>query len=172
MNLARLQFGAGCLFAACIALSTIHPWGNPRSNTHPDSTLLEGSSVPESIRTLLGAKCGDCHSQSTHYPLYAHLAPVSWMMEHDIHEARSHLDMSRWQSMNNESRISVLTRMASVAHAGQMPPRAYVMLHPGARLSPQEQQQIYEWARSERKRLREERTRFAGQPEQSGTEKP
>ena len=172
MNLARLLLGAGCLFAVCVALSTIHPWGNPRSNTQPDLPLLQGSGAPDGIRTLLATKCGDCHSESTHYPLYAHLAPASWMMEHDIHEARGHLDMSRWQSMNNESRISVLTRMASVARAGQMPPRAYVMLHRGARLSPQEQQQIYEWARSERKRLREERTRVAGQPIQSGTEKP
>lgn len=172
MNLARLQLGAGCLFAACIALSTIHPWGNPRRFVQPDSPLLQGSGASDSIRTLLAAKCGDCHSEKTHYPLYAHLAPVSWMMEHDIHEARSHLDLSRWQSMNNESRISVLTRLASVANAGLMPPRAYVMLHPGARLSPQEQGLIYDWARSERKRLREERAQLPDQSVQSGFKKP
>ena len=156
MNLPRIQLGVGCLFAAAVALSTIHPWGNPRAAARSDAPLLEGSSVPDNVRGLLTAKCGDCHSERTHYPLYAHIAPVSWMMEHDIHEGRSHMNLSQWQVTNNESRISVLTRMASVVRTGQMPPGSYVMLHPGARLSPEEQQQIYEWAKAERKRLRQQ----------------
>ena len=173
MNLARLQLGAGCLFAACIALSTIHPWGNPRHAALPDSPLLQGSVVPENVRAILAAKCGDCHSQSTHYPLYAHLAPVSWMVERDIHDGRNSLDLSLWQSMSNESRISLLTRMASVVRSGQMPPRAYVMLHREARLSPDEQQRIYEWARAERRRLRQQQDQISGQSSpQSGMEKP
>ncbi len=154
MKLAKILVGAGCMFAASFALSTIHPWGNPRSGVRPDVRLLNGSSAPEKVRAILEAKCGDCHSEGTHYPLYAHLAPTSWMLEHDIHEARSNLNLSQWQSMNDESRISVLTRMASVVHAGEMPPRQYLMLHPGARLSPEEQEQVYAWAKAERRRLR------------------
>ena len=156
MNLAKIQLGAGCLFAATIVLSTIHPWGNPRTGARPDTPLLEGSQAPENVRSLLAAKCGDCHSERTHYPLYAHIAPASWMMERDIRVGRSNFNMSAWQSMNDESRISVLTRIASAVHTAQMPPGTYVMLHPGARLSPEEQQQIYEWAKAERKRIRRE----------------
>ena len=156
MNLAKIQLGAGCLFAACIALSTIHPWGNPKAGIRPDAPLLEGATVPESVRATLAAKCGDCHSERTHYPIYAHIAPVSWMMERDIHEGRADLNLSQWQFMNHESRINVLTRMAAEVRTGQMPPRTYVMLHPGARLSPDEQQQVYDWAKAERKRLRQE----------------
>jgi cytochrome c len=156
MNLAKIQLGVGCLFAVSIVLSTIHPWGNPRTGARSDAPLLEGSSVPDNVRGLLAAKCGDCHSERTHYPLYAHIAPVSWMMERDIHSARSQMNLSEWQFTNSESRISVLTRMASVVRTGQMPPRMYVMLHRGARLSPEEEQQIYEWAKAERKRIRQE----------------
>ena len=156
MNLAKIQLGAGCLFAASIVLSTVHPGGNPRAGARPDTPLLEGSQAPENVRSILAAKCADCHSERTHYPLYAHIAPVSWMMERDIRQGRNHFNMSAWQSMNDESRMSVLSRIASVVHAAQMPPRTYVMLHPGARLSPEEQQQIYEWAKDERKRIRQE----------------
>ncbi len=172
MNIAKIQLGLGCLFATSIVFSTIHPWGNPRARSGPHTPLLEGSQAPESVRTLLVAKCADCHSERTHYPLYAHIAPVSWMMERDIHQGRSSFNMSAWQSMNDESRMSVLTRMASVVRTGQMPPRMYVMLHPGARLSPEEQQQIYEWAKTERKRIRQKVQQRSDQSSiQSGTGK-
>jgi cytochrome c len=163
MKLAKILLGTGCLFAVSIVLSTIHPWGNPRSVARPDFPLLDGSSAPQNVRAILAAKCGDCHSERTRYPLYAHLAPVSWMLDRDVRNGRSHLNMSQWQLMNNESRISVLTRMASVVNAAQMPPRKYVMLHPGARLSPGERQQIYEWAKAERRRIRQEMNHRANQ---------
>jgi hypothetical protein len=35
-----------------------------------------------------------------------------------------------------------------------MPVHQYLLLHPKARLSSQEQQLLYEWARAERKRVR------------------
>jgi hypothetical protein len=156
MNLAKIELGLGCLFAASIALSTVHPWGNTRSASPGGLPLLHGSGAPDRVRDVLAAKCGDCHSENTRYPLYSHLAPVSWMFEHDVHKGRSNLNMSRWESYSDENRISVLTRLASVVHAGQMPPGTYVMLHPGARLSPHEQELIYDWAKTERKRIREE----------------
>jgi len=172
MRLGKILLGAGCLFAACVVLSTIHPWGNPRKGTRPDIPLLEGSTAPENVRAILAAKCGDCHSERTRYPVYAHLAPVSWMLDRDIRNARSHLNMSQWQSMNDESRISVLTRMASVVHAAQMPPPRYVMFHPGARLSPGEQHQIYEWAKAERKRIRSHKECVDQSLIESGTGRP
>jgi cytochrome c len=172
MRLANILLGIGSLFAASIVLSTIHPWGNPRRASHPDAPLLEGSDAPENVRAILAAKCGDCHSERTHYPLYARLAPVSWMLDRDIRDARSHLNLSQWHTMNDESRMSVLTRMGSVAHTAQMPPRRYVMLHPGARLSPNEQEQIYAWAKTERKRIRQESNHRTDQSaNESGTGK-
>jgi cytochrome c len=143
------------MFALGIALSTVHPWGNPRAGIHPEAPLLGTSQVPDNVRAILETKCGDCHSEKTRYPIYSHFAPVTWMIDRDVRQGRSNMNLSQWQSLNNESRISVLTRMASVVHNEQMPPGAYVMLHPGARLSPQEEQLIYEWARAERKRIRQ-----------------
>jgi hypothetical protein len=151
----KVGLALGCLFAASIALSTIHPLGNPRTGAQPGAPVLEGTEVPEQVRTALETKCGDCHSQNTRYPLYSHLAPVTWMIDHDVREGRASLDMSRWQLYNIQERINALTRMASEVHTGQMPPRTYVLLHPHARLSPEEQTLIYDWAKSERKRLRQ-----------------
>jgi cytochrome c len=151
---AKVELILGCLFGASIALSTVHPLGNPRSGAQPGAPVLEGTEVPDQVRMSLEAKCGDCHSQNTRYPLYSHLAPLTWMIDRDVREGRASLDMSRWQFYNIDDRINALTRMASEVHAGEMPPRTYVFLHPHARLSPEEQKLIYDWAKSERKHLR------------------
>jgi cytochrome c len=99
-------------------------------------------------------KCGDCHSDNTRWPLYSKVAPVSWLVEHDVHEGRATLNLSRWESYSVEMQASLLSRIASEARSGQMPLKQYVQLHPEMRLSGPEQQQIYDWARSERKRLK------------------
>jgi hypothetical protein len=154
MDRAKLELTLGCLLGASIALSTLHPLGNPRTGVQPGAPVLEGTEVPERVRTALEAKCGDCHSQNTRYPLYSHVAPVTWMIDREVSEGRASLDLSQWQFYNIEYRINALTRMASEVHAAQMPPRTYVLLHPHARLSPEEQKLIYDWAKSERKHLR------------------
>ena len=143
----------GCLFAASIALSAIHPLGDPHLGAR-SGPVLQGADVPPQVRTALESKCSDCHSQNTRYPLYGHFAPVTWMIDRDVREGRQRLDLSRWPSYNPEERINALTRIAAQIHAAQMPPRMYVWLHPHARLSQEEQALIYEWTKSERKRLR------------------
>jgi cytochrome c len=155
-NAVKLVVILACLCVAGVSLSTIHPFGNPRSGAQLNAPLLEGSDVPESARTALETKCGDCHSEKTRYPLYSHLAPISWMIDRDVLEGREKLDMSRWQLYNVDDRITILSRMASEVHASLMPPRTYVLLHPHARLSSVEEELVYDWAKSERKNLKRE----------------
>jgi cytochrome c len=156
MNPTRIAFTAGALFAASIALSFVHPWGNLRSGVKADVPLLDGSVVPDDVRHVLQTKCADCHSTNTKWPLYSRLAPGSWLVEHDVHEGRSHLNMSQWQRYNLETRIDLLTKIASEARSGQMPVKQYLILHPKARLSSEERQVIYDWAKAERKHIRQQ----------------
>jgi cytochrome c len=155
MKRAEIELAFGCLLSASIALSAFHPGGNPRSGAKPGALLLEGSNLPARVRSTLESKCGDCHSDKTHYPIYSHIAPVSWMIERDIREGRNSLNLSQWQSYGEEERINALTRIASEVYTMQMPPRNYAMLHPTARLTPEDRTLIYESAKAERKRIRE-----------------
>ena len=50
MKRAELELTLGCLFAASIALSTIHPLGNPRAGAQPGAPVLEGTEIPERVR--------------------------------------------------------------------------------------------------------------------------
>lgn len=135
------------------ALSLVHPWGELRSR-EPCGHLLEGATVPEDVRGILERKCADCHSNQTHWPAYSRLAPVSWLVEHDVHAGRSAMNLSNWTQTNTEDRIAVLTRIAAEVRSDEMPPKPYRMLHPANQLTESDKQQITAWARAERKRIR------------------
>ena len=164
MKPATIALALGCLSVGSIALSAIHPWGNPRETTGINPPLLENSEIPTEVHSILETKCGDCHSERTRYPVYSRLAPVSWMLDRDVQMARRALNMSRWRDYSTVDRISALTKIASEVHNDQMPPRRYLLIHPLAHLSPAEQQRVYDWARSERKRLRADSSNSSDQP--------
>jgi cytochrome c len=154
MRLARIMQIGGAALILSTALSLVHPWGNLRTNAQTDSPKLQGAVVPPEVFQVLKTKCGDCHSESTRWPVYSSLAPASWFMEHDVSKGRQQFNMSRWEEYSRESQIDLLTRIGSEARSGQMPLKQYLLLHPSAKLSSTEQQMIYEWARAERKRVR------------------
>lgn len=142
----------------------VHPWGELHA-TSRSGTILAGTAAPPEVRAILAAKCADCHSDSTNWPLYARFAPASWLLEHDVRAGRSAIDFSTWSAMRTEEQVSALTRVAAELRSGEMPPRAYTLVHPHNRLTPQEQQIVIDWARLERKRIR------AAKDQPQGTEK-
>lgn len=143
----------GLAVALAVGLSFAHPWGDVR-NAAANGDLLKGSDVPREVREVLERKCGDCHSNGTHWPVYSRVAPGSWLMEHDVSEGRAALNLSRWESMRTEERIDALSRIAAEIRSEEMPPTAYTMMHPSRKVSDFEKQQVATWARTERKRLR------------------
>ncbi|HVJ05337.1 MAG TPA: heme-binding domain-containing protein [Candidatus Saccharimonadales bacterium] len=144
--------GAGVLLVG-VALSLVHPWGNLRLDSSRDAPILQGASAPNEIRELLARKCNDCHSNRTRWPLYSNFAPTSWLVEHDVHAGREHLNLSRWEEYGIDSRIDLLSKMGSQIRDGKMPLKQYVLLHPEARLSDSERKLIQNWIKVERKRL-------------------
>jgi cytochrome c len=155
MRPAGKMFATIAILATSIALSFAHPWGDVRSSSslghHP---ILEGADVPFEVRHVLETKCADCHSSNTNWPVYSRFAPVSWLIEEDVHQGRTHLDLSQWQRYDRETRIDLLSKIGSEARSGEMPVKQYLILHPNARLSTSEQQLLYDWAKSERKLLK------------------
>ena len=64
------------------------------------------------------------------------------------------MNLSDWEAILPEDKVVLLTRMAAVVRSGEMPPSAYLTLHPGNGLTDVERQMISAWARAERKRIR------------------
>ena len=155
MKKARIALAVGGLLAASVACSFIHPWGNVRA-VKSDAPLMQGANVPADVQVILQNKCADCHSDSTRWPVWGYFAPGSWLMERDVHEAREHLDMSKWASFDTDTQAELLSKMGSEARSGEMAPKQYLLLHRSAKLTPDEQELIYAWAKTERKRIRQQ----------------
>jgi cytochrome c len=146
-----------------IALSFMHPFGNPRVVDASSGHLLAGAQIPEPLRELLEHKCGNCHSEAVEWPFYSRVAPVSWLLEHDVLEAREHMNLSRWETYSNQQKSDLLSRLAAKARSGEMPPARYTAIHGDSKLLSKEQESLYAWARAERRRLKTE-----GQQTESG----
>jgi hypothetical protein len=82
------------------------------------------------------------------------VAPVSWLVENDVKHAREHLNLSRWDSLQEVDQRMLLTAIATVLENREMPPHRYVVLHPEGKLSADDAVRVIEWTRAERRRLR------------------
>ncbi len=116
--------------------------------------LLPGAELPPSVAGVLANACVNCHSEKTRWPWYSRVAPVSWLVENDVKHAREHLNLSRWDSLQEVDQRMLLTAIATVLENREMPPHRYVVLHPEGKLSADDAVRVIEWTRAERRRLR------------------
>jgi len=127
---------AALIVAAAVGLGFVHPFGNPRAEPAKGlGTLLQGANVPAEAKAVLVTKCADCHSSETRWPVYARIAPGSWLIERDIVEARNHMDLSQWEKLPTDKQDVLVAKIIQEAKSGDMPPLQYLALHWGAKLS-------------------------------------
>jgi heme-binding protein len=136
-----------------VASLLVHPFGAVKDHA-PVEPLLSSAVVDSEIVRILERSCQNCHSQNTDWPWFSYVAPVSWLIESDVHKARSHMNLSRWSQYSLEEKQERLAELAAAVRGRQMPPPRYTLMHRNARLSQPEQERIYQWARGERRRLK------------------
>lgn len=86
---------------------------------------------------LMKAACYDCHSNETRYPWYATIAPVSWLVNHDINEGRDSLNFSTLAKENVD-----VNDIVDHIQSGDMPKSIYLPMHPEARLTDEQKAQL------------------------------
>ena len=84
-------------------------------------------------RELAVRACFDCHSNDTRWPWYSTMAPMSWIVQHDVERGRRMLNYSEWDRPQEVAHESV-----EAVERGTMPPRHYGV----ARLSAAERQSL------------------------------
>jgi len=131
----------------------IHPFGLMKAQ-RSDRPLLLDASFDQHVVTILERSCQDCHSEKTAWPLYSYVPPMSWMIESDVARARGHMNLSRWNGYPPERQQEILSEISGLVRNRVMPLPRYLLLHPEARLSDAEVDYLYQWAKSERKRLK------------------
>ena len=91
---------------------------------------------PPAVAAIMRRACFDCHTNETRWPLYARIAPGSWLMARDIHNGRNHLNFSKWADIDEEERQTDRSNCWDQIESGVMPPWFYVFpFHGDAKLS-------------------------------------
>lgn len=125
----------GLLGAIAVAVGLqLVPYGRDHANP---AVVGEPAWDGPRTRELFFRACGDCHSHETEWPWYSVVAPASWLVEHDVQEARSHFDVSDPGRIDDHGDDA-----AERLRQGDMPPWRYRVTHPEARLSDRERQDL------------------------------
>jgi hypothetical protein len=132
----RLLVGGLFLLVAALFAIQLIPYG--RQHDNPPVVREPNWSSPQA-REVAQAACFDCHSNETVWPWYANVAPMSWLVQHDVDEGREYLNFSEWGS-GREGEES--EELYEVMEEGEMPPAQYLLLHSEARLSASEKDQL------------------------------
>lgn len=136
----RLILVAGGAVLALVLFLQIIPIG--RSNP---PVLREPKWDSPQTRALAKRACFDCHSNETTWPWYSYVAPVSWMVAHNVNEGRSRLNFSEWgvsQGEGAEGGEGGGGEVGEAIYNGSMPPADYVAQHPDAKLTDAEKQAL------------------------------
>lgn len=122
-----IQRGLSLGAFALLAVIQVIPYGRSHQNS---AVRKEPSWDSSQTRALSVRACYDCHSNQTAWPWYSHLAPVSWLIQHDVDEGRRELNFSEWDTPQRAA-----GEAAETARKARMPPWIYGLVHPHARLS-------------------------------------
>ena len=124
-----LGFGLLGLVALFLLIQLV-PYG--RDHTNPPVTKAAVFSDPKA-RQLVATSCNDCHSNLTKYPWYTNVAPSSWLVQQDIDEGRSKMNLSEW----DKPQPALDEVIRQIQPGGEMPPFKYTAMpnHADARLS-------------------------------------
>ena len=120
----------GVIVLAGVGIQLI-PYG--RAHVNPP---VQAEPAWDSLRTreLFTRACADCHSHETVWPWYSNIAPMSWLVQHDVEEGRAEFNISVPGGESDEA--------AEKVSEGEMPPAKYTLLHPTANLSISEKQEL------------------------------
>ncbi|KAA3655857.1 MAG: hypothetical protein DWQ10_16665 [Calditrichaeota bacterium] len=102
--------------------------------------------VTGDVAQIMKSACYDCHSNTTVWPWYSHVAPVSWILSDHVRNGRRHLNFSAWNEYSKKKKLKKLDEIVEEIEKGNMPLAGYVKLHSEADLSTDQKQKLIAWA--------------------------
>lgn len=125
--------GLGMLLFGFLLIQLL-PYG--RDHTNPPVVQEPQWDSPRT-RELAVRACYDCHSNETKWLWFHNIAPISWGVQWDVEEGREHLNFSEWQREQEHADDA-----AEMVRDGEMPPFRYILAHPEANLSAEEEAEL------------------------------
>jgi len=139
----------GVLFLVLLfaVIQIIHPkTTNP--SLEPAKTINSTLAVEGEVAILLERSCHDCHSNNTAWPWYSQVAPASWLVANDVNRGRRAMNLSEWAGIDAAKQRSLLTHICAEVKDGEMPPQAYKVVHPRAKVTNADANTLCAWTNS------------------------
>lgn len=136
------------ILAAFVALLILIQFYQPAKNEAKSATeddIVYHVSIPAHVKKKLVSACYDCHSNKTHYPFYARIAPVSWIIGSHIKNGKENLNFSEWARYDKRKQLKILSEICDEVKSGDMPIRGYVFMHSSAIINEKELADICTW---------------------------
>jgi len=136
MNPQIVRLGTRVVLAGAVVFVLLQflPLGPQRTNP---PIIAEPKWDSPQTRALAKRACFDCHSNETVWPWYSYIAPVSWLVANDALTARRVFNFSEWRAG-----YVTAAAMERAIRDGTMPLPQYLLLHPKARLTAAEKEQL------------------------------
>lgn len=103
--------------------------------TDPSRTIAAQLGKSSAVVAVLDRSCNECHSNSTVWPGYTEVAPLSWIAVRAIDEARQAVNFSEWANYSPEQQRQLLALSCAEASSGRMPGSVSMSLKLAAPLS-------------------------------------
>ncbi len=145
------------LVAVLVLLIAIQfmPSGMPENIPEDDHALANSGLADENVLTILRTSCFDCHSNQTHFPWYARVAPASLFLAGHIKEGREHMNFSEWENYSKREKIGMLEEISDEVKAGEMPLKSYLVIHRDAILDENKVKILTDWTNEATEKLLE-----------------
>lgn len=126
------------------------PVNRNNPSVDPRRTIYATLPMPASVKAVFEGSCKNCHSNETSWPWYSYVAPVSWMVAHDVHQAREAMNLSEWGDYSVNRKTDKLEEICEQLTNGDMPDRKYLLIHRRARPSATERDIVCQWTEDSR----------------------
>lgn len=137
--LKALKIGLPVLVVLAVAIQFVPV---ARDNPPVTADLL----APPDAKDLLKRACYDCHSNETVWPGYSRIAPVSWLVASDVHQARGFINFSEWGEKTADGQTFIRQNVWSQVEKDGMPPWDYRLMHAAAKFTAAEKATLKAWA--------------------------
>ena len=118
---------------------------NPPVNKGMDFLTIKNT--PLELAKAIRTSCYDCHSNESVYPWYSNIQPVAWWLQDHIEEGRKELNFSTFSTYEPKRQAHKLEEAAEQIEKGDMPLESYVLGHPEAKLTAEQQKNLIQYFR-------------------------
>ncbi|MES2328443.1 MAG: heme-binding domain-containing protein [Bacteroidota bacterium] len=131
------------LLVIFLVMQAFRPAKNSSSDISND--ISKSYVVPANVKVILAKACNDCHSNSTRYPWYAEVQPVSWWLSSHIKDGKRHLNFNEFDKYRISRQYEKLEECIKEVKEGGMPLPSYTIIHKDAILTKDEKEILFNW---------------------------